>query len=112
MTNPPTTASIAKAIAGWGFVALLALVIIGGLINALSRPTGPDPDQLCEQHMTSLLKAPSTADFGGYTTRTAPSGGLMVTGHVDSQNGFGARIRTTFTCQIDNGQVTDLVHVP
>lgn len=46
-----------------------------------------------------VLKAPSTADFCGYSDATIyPSGaGYIVSGWVDAQNSYGAMIRSTFS---------------
>jgi hypothetical protein len=47
---------------------------------------------------TKKLKAPSTAEFSG-TTATG-GGPWTVTGQVDSQNSFGAMIRSPFGCTV------------
>ena len=50
--------------------------------------------------VTSLLKAPSSADFSWLDWRIVPTGNgrFNVTGSVDSQNSFGATITTEFYC--------------
>jgi len=57
-----------------------------------------------EKIVKQVLKAPSTADFDTDTFRyqKTDDGGLLVIGTVDSQNSFGAMIRSTFKIQYSN----------
>jgi hypothetical protein len=52
---------------------------------------------VCHNRANDLLKAPSTSDFGGDVV-----GGYEPnwtdTGYVDSENSFGAKIRTAYSC--------------
>lgn len=55
------------------------------------------------QHFVrQLLKCPATADFGDQRWEScvvaSGSNRYRVSGWVDAQNGFGALVRTTFTC--------------
>ncbi len=55
----------------------------------------------------SRLRSPGTADFGWQTAsnqckKSAP-GQYIATGWVDSQNGFGAVLRTEFTVKVEQG---------
>lgn len=70
--------------------------------------------RLTTEYITKQLKSPSTADFGSvfngtsqdYEKCVAPlgNGEYLVEGWVDSQNGFGAIVRTEFIVKIkDNG---------
>lgn len=56
----------------------------------------------CHERIKSQLKSPGSADFEGFTeTQYSPSTkGVYVDGYVDSQNSFGAKIRTTFQCDV------------
>lgn len=62
---------------------------------------------MCEEFLEDRLRAPGTADFSGMGSTTISSTGsssYRVVGHVDAENGFGANIRTSYTCEItDNG---------
>ena len=63
----------------------------------------------CRGFMEKTLKAPATAKFQNYnefTARQEASGSYLVRGYVDSQNSYGAMIRTSFRCQLkrDAGQ--------
>jgi hypothetical protein len=59
---------------------------------------------MCKQSVRSKLKAPTTAKFRDYFGDQAPSisgtgdGPYTVVSTVDSQNGFGAMIRSSFVC--------------
>lgn len=64
----------------------------------------------CESYVKDYLKAPSTAEFSGIgeTQIVAQGGGkYAVIGWVDSQNSFGAKLRTKYICKTadeGNGQ--------
>jgi len=57
---------------------------------------------VAEGQVETLLKAPSTAKFSGWgdTEMTPVGNGFKVSGYVDSQNGFGAMIRSTYSVKI------------
>lgn len=68
--------------------------------------------QACERAVESSLKAPGTADFSGPlgSDITANGDTYKVSGYVDSENGFGANLRSNFTCTVrDTGDNWDLV---
>jgi hypothetical protein len=55
----------------------------------------------CEGYVRDYLKAPSTAEFSGIgeTQVVAQGNGkYVVIGWVDSQNSFGAKMRTKYGC--------------
>lgn len=51
-------------------------------------------------HVKSLLKSPSTAKFGDYKATIITDNKINIVSYVDSQNGFGAMIRTYFQCDV------------
>jgi hypothetical protein len=56
----------------------------------------------CEDAVKAQLKSPATAKFSDETiSRTPIGGGWDVVGSVDSQNGFGALVRGSWTCHAD-----------
>ena len=57
----------------------------------------------CEKLVTNRLKSPATADFTGVTTYKDTVGDYITKGNVDSENSFGANIRTTFLCITHQG---------
>lgn len=63
-------------------------------------PDSMDAYVMAKQLMEKRLKAPATADFASFSESRVTSSGLnewTVESYVDSQNGFGALIRTRFT---------------
>ena len=57
----------------------------------------------CEEAVSAQLKSPSTANFASYSREQVTDGGngkYYVRSYVDSQNSFGAQIRTGFTCRV------------
>jgi hypothetical protein len=66
---------------------------------------------VAEGQVKTLLKSPSTAKFSGLRdTKIEPIvDGHKVTGYVDSQNSFGATIRTSYSVEIyldkDSGDI-------
>ena len=60
----------------------------------------------------NILKSPSTAKFPWDYSEWAvgkENGSTIVQGYVDSQNGFGAMIRSTFQVTYKNNTVTSLI---
>lgn len=57
---------------------------------------------VCEMEMKDRLVAPASADFAGSfaKVRRLPRQAYQVNDYVDSQNVFGATLRTRFTCNI------------
>lgn len=64
--------------------------------------------QHLQKIVTPLLKSPSTAKFPSivdwYSKETTEKGTYLVSSHVDSQNGFGAMIRTTFKATLKKAE--------
>ena len=57
---------------------------------------------VCEDQVKKYLKAPATAEFSGITeTKIVAQGNrnYAVIGWVDSQNSFGAKLRTKYVCE-------------
>jgi len=90
----------------WGaaIVGVLLLCCIGFAIKQTSN-SDPEADRSnaavaqCESAIKDQLKAPSTADFSDERyTDNDPS--WLVTGNVDAENSFGAKIRSFFRCEL------------
>jgi hypothetical protein len=87
---------------------LVAFVVVGGLvlfgIKAIkgSDPVDPGDDakRVCqEEFIADRLKAPASADYSD--VEVSASGDVYeVTGKVDSQNSFGAKVRSSFRCVV------------
>lgn len=61
---------------------------------------------MAEYSVEKVLKSPKTADFLGYSqsivTKISDDGDYLVKLQVDSENSFGAMIRSTFTVKVKN----------
>jgi hypothetical protein len=71
--------------------------------------------EACKRAVESSLKAPATADFSGVFDSEITDNGdgtYDVAGYVDAENGFGANIRTDWTCTVrDTGDNWELVNL-
>jgi uncharacterized protein YceK len=95
-------------------IILIALVLIVSLISNCAtqiEQTSPKEDtadkqdafSMSKQFVTEYLKAPSTADFPSYTESFVIDLGeerYIVSAYVDSENSFGAKLRTPYTCTL------------
>jgi hypothetical protein len=93
---------------GWLVLAAIALgVFLIWFISALANDTSTTPSNnagkyesiaQCEARIENLLKSPATADFD--TDASGAGSSWTVTGTVDSENGFGALVRSDFQCTV------------
>ena len=86
------------------FIPILSVLFL--LISCGSRPEHDElsAQSIIEEFVTRQLKSPSTADFEfGFSSKIDKVGekGYEVDSYVDSQNGFGATIRTNFHCEVE-----------
>jgi len=71
-----------------------------------AAPSADDREQAaydaCVEAATDRLKAPATAEFADRedVDVTVSGSTYTVVGDVDSENGFGALIRNTYTCEV------------
>jgi hypothetical protein len=102
---------------GWVIAAIVLTIIVtaGIVINAfranpgVARQTTPEPKvtegmayEACKSMVTDRLKAPGSARFQGIFEANLVNHGDRISwdGWVDSQNGFGALLRTRFNCYV------------
>jgi hypothetical protein len=93
-------------------VAATLLVTQPGATEPAPKPsrTYQDPEadavQACRDDVLTQLKAPATAQFpGGEEIKqlgTSSTASYQIDGEVDSENGFGALIRTSWLCLAGN----------
>lgn len=92
----------------WAYVIAVAVVAVIGICvartNTKTEPTSEDKQadakRACqEKFIPDRLKAPATAKYSGVTVSGA-AGQYTVAGAVDSQNSFGALVRSSFTCSV------------
>lgn len=91
-------------------VIILAMIVIW-LINIFGGEDSPKGGSgyavvACKNLVKNQLKAPSTAKFSE-TTASGSGASWQSSGVVDSQNSFGAMIRTPFTCQLTYNESAD-----
>ena len=88
----------------------MLMIIGGGAIDSPSGSSSPKPENYAISvswaFVRAGLKSPTTADFGRIRTHQKYSiegkpDTWEVRGHVDSQNSFGAMIRSNYTCQVE-----------
>lgn len=89
----------------WAWAFVVACVLgIGVFVAAMSGGTEEydmnnelEAVSQCEARIEQQLKAPSTAEFNSSGTG---NGTWTVTGTVDAENGFGAKIRSSYQCTV------------
>jgi hypothetical protein len=84
-------------------VALVGLfVLVGSLISNVPKQTDSErvhATKHCEEAVSGRLKAPATAQFNSQESESSP-GVWTVVGTVDSENSFGALLRSEFQCTL------------
>jgi hypothetical protein len=103
VTEPTAPAAKSKL---WGLFAILGLVALCGLSILIKTingdgdvPDGNDAQVACKHFVEQRLKAPSTAGFSGLS-HSGSDTRWTVTGVVDAENSFGAKLRMDWTCQV------------
>jgi hypothetical protein len=107
--NSSQPVSNGRAVAGL----VVFLITVGSVIYGCSTSdsdsgttdTGSDQsgmaEVMCEDFVNDQLEAPSTADFpGASSVENIKLDTYRVTASVDSENGFGAKIRTGYVCTV------------
>ena len=89
----------------------IAVVLVVGIIVAMARSGSSSDDdhanmnisaqETCKESVKNQLKSPSTAKFSDIDTVSEGGDNYTVSGHVDSENSFGAMIRSSWTCTFD-----------
>lgn len=90
---------------------VLVVAVVAVLWSVLSdgddddEPAVAGPDRyaaydVCRQQVDLQLKAPATAEYPGVSLSSVAQSGntFTITSHVDSENSYGALIRTEWTC--------------
>lgn len=90
-------------------VALVGLACVGGIFAFVFRG-GSSSDTpadrsleakaMCETFVKKQLKAPASAKFSGESAAKVSDTEYTAGGSVDSQNSFGALLRSTFACDL------------
>jgi hypothetical protein len=81
---------------------LVLIVLAAVLLTACSGPQPADDARaICQQFVQDRLTSPGSAKFSPSDKTAAYQVGeaWIVMGYVDSQNGFGAMLRSTYDCR-------------
>ncbi len=91
------------------FLVIIASCLIAycaGSNNSSSETTDPNSDAfyMCREFVRDRLKSPKSADFGTLSEGKVKisNNHYFVSSYVDSENSFGANIRTQFICELSN----------
>jgi hypothetical protein len=96
---------VAEATAKGGCLPLVGVIVAIAIFVGMC--SGNDDDSAgdeygaksaCEGWVKDQLKAPSTADFSD--EEVSGAGPWTVTGSVDAENSFGAKLRSQWTCDV------------
>lgn len=89
-----------------GLLALIGWCSMSAVDQADDPPDAEDlrfgARDVCHQFVEDRLRAPATAGFENLSEAMITGFGpeYTVAGHVDAENGFGARIRTEYKCTV------------
>lgn len=116
MTELPTPEQPAKKDSKstlWAIGIVLVVAACCGAFVLKGRSGSDDPgvgaERACQDFVKGRLKSPASADFSK-VNHTSSGSSTTVAGAVDSQNSFGANIRSNFTCKLhDEGDTWRLV---
>lgn len=81
-----------------GIAALIAACAFGGVFSP-NRVADNDPTDACRDWVKQELKAPATAGFSG-ESKDLDGDVYTVTGSVDAENSFGAKLRSSYVCKV------------
>lgn len=92
-----------------GCGALIGIVVVATVLFSMLGGSEEDDNKVgaivvCEQFVEQRLRSPGSADFQtANSDRVRVSGDTFVySAFVDSQNGFGAELRTDFICTVEH----------
>lgn len=107
LTQRPSTSG-EKAVIGCAWIALALVILMFVGCSAMMNSAGSKDDDggsavmariACEDMVKDKLKSPGSAKFSGQS-ETGSGNSWTASGSVDSQNGFGALMRSGYSCTI------------
>ena len=105
----------------FGIAASIVVVLV--VIGVMGGQGGSEGNEIgaeiaCKDFVKDQLKAPATADFdnmliaaGSERTSSGADPSFEVQGDVDSENGFGAKIRNHFSCEVHYTESDETWHL-
>src|SRR5688572_7920328 len=84
-------------------VAIGVAILIWGMAVFGIRDEQRAAFRACQQYVTRTLRAPGSAQFPDYNDADVSDQHpfYVVRSSVDAQNGFGALLRTSYTCEVE-----------
>lgn len=79
---------------------ILGLFVSVIMVSCSHKIDEIDADYQAQTYVRSLLKSPSSADFGVGKVVEFGEKKFSIDSYVDSQNGFGSMVRTYYSCTI------------
>jgi hypothetical protein len=67
--------------------------------------------ELCQEAVANRLKAPATAEFSDFQQEELDGRLTVVRGVVDAENGFGAKIRSSFKCHVLDDKEATVMYI-
>jgi hypothetical protein len=96
----------------WVAAVVIAALAIGGVASGASfgggggeedsGATSAGAQEACQDRVETLLKSPATAKFSDVVAVPQGADTWKVTGSVDSENSFGALLRSSFACMAES----------
>lgn len=123
VTAPPPSQPAHKPPLSWFAKFMIAtpfVLVVAGVMGYFSTQGQMDPDRgnsdvaaiyACEDAVAQNLKSPASADFNSSASGGGP---WVVQGTVDSENSFGALLRSSFECSVtirDGSAQTTVVRI-
>ncbi len=102
--KPPTNAGERRRALIGVAVVVLVLLVLAGVVYA-SGSGERSAKNACQQAVDRELVAPDGAGYS-FSVVSQDHGSWIVSGDVDAQNRYGARIRSSFRCTVTNGTAT------
>ena len=90
---------------------LVGVLLVAGVAFLVPRIIGGnkrEAEDACRAAIEQGLKSPASAEWGDPQVNENGAGLYDVAITVDAENGFGALIRATYICSVDNGKVVDV----
>ena len=120
-SSRPRRATTMRSGCGIALGVVGGVIVLGGIFGGGDPPRGTSPGEpsrldiaaVCQHMVQKRLKAPRTAKFewGALdSVRRVGADHFVMSSWVDSQNSFGAMLRTRFTCVVKDDLVTVHLH--
>lgn len=95
----PRAGTVAKWVVVLAVAGLFVWVVTLDWSGSPEKPDGLGAQVICHDFVKDVLKSPSTADFSDESF-TGSSPVWTVRGQVDSENSFGAKVRSSYVCKV------------